>query len=118
MGRINHGRERGIDVLRELRKEKCGRTLEEYVSFVLIRREVLSTGKSMKIKKSVRAWKVLKLTAMVARKLGARHGYGDVGGTVPELSDKALGTLCCAVPCLIDLEDVRAPRSALRNASA
>lgn len=118
MGRINQRWERGIDVLRKLRKEKCGRILEEYVRFVLIRREVLSTGKSMKINKSVRATKVFKLTAMAARKLGARRGYGDAGGTVPELSDKASRTLCCAVPCLIDLEDVRAPRSAQRNASA
>jgi hypothetical protein len=118
MGRIDQGRERGIDVLRELRKEKRGRVLEEYVGFVLIRREVLSTGKSMKINTSERARKVLKLTAMAARKLGARRGYGDAGGTVPELSDKASRTLRCAVPRLIDLEDVRAPRSALRNASA
>jgi len=118
MGRINQGREYGIDVLREIRKEKCGRILEEYVGFVFIRREVLSTGKSMKFNKSVRARKILKLTAMAARKLGARRGFGDADGTVPELSDKASRTLCCAVPCLIDLEDVRAPRSALQNASA
>ena len=106
MRRINQGRDRGIDVLRELRKEKCGRILEEYVGFILIRREVLSTGKSMKINKSLRPRKVLKLTAMAARKLGARWGYGDAGGTVPELSDKASRTLCYAVPSLIDLEDV------------
>jgi hypothetical protein len=118
MGRINQGRERGIDTLRELRKEKCGRILEEYVGLVLIRRRVPSTGESMKINKSVRARKVLKLTAMAVRSLGARRGYGDAGGTVLELSDKASGTLCCVVPCLIDLEDAREPRSALRNASA
>jgi hypothetical protein len=105
-------------MLRELRKEKCGRILEEYVGLVLIRREFLSTSESMKINKSVRARKVLKLTAMAARRLGARRGYGDAGGTVLELSDRASRTLCCAVPCLIDLEDARAPRSALRNASA
>ena len=104
-------------MLRELRKEKCARILEEYISFILIRREVLSAGKSMKVKKSIQERKVLKLTAMAARKLGARQEYGDVGGTVPELSDKASGTLCCAVPRLIGLEDVRVPRSALRNAS-
>jgi hypothetical protein len=118
MGRINQWRERGIDMLRELRKEKCGRILEEYVGLVLIRRGVLSANESMKINYSVRARKVLKLTATVARRLGARRGYGDAGGTVLELSDKASRTLCCAAPCLIDLEDARAPRSALRNANA
>jgi hypothetical protein len=118
MGRINQRRERGIDVLRELHKEKCGRILEEYVGLVLIRRGVLSTGESMKINKSVRVRKVLKLTAMAARRLGARRGYDDAGGTVLGLSDRASRTLCCAVPCLIDLEGARAPRSALRNASA
>jgi len=118
MGRINQGRERGIDVLRELIKEKRGRILEEYVGLVLIRRGVLSTGELMKINESVQARKVLKLTAVAARRLGARRGYGDAGGTALELSDKASRTLCYAVPCLIDLEDARAPRSALRNASA
>jgi hypothetical protein len=118
MGRVNQGRERGIDMLGELRKEKCDRILEEYVGLVLICRGVLSTGEPMKINKPVRVRKVLKLTAMAARRLGARRGPGDAGGTVLELSDKASRTLCCAVPFLIDLEDARAPRSVLQNASA
>jgi len=71
-------------VLGEFRREKFRRIFEEYVGLVLICREVLSTGESMRINKSVRARKALRLTATVAHRLGARRGYGDVGGTVPE----------------------------------
>jgi hypothetical protein len=48
---INRGREGEIDVLRELRREKCCRIREEYVGLVLIRREVLSTVKSVRFNK-------------------------------------------------------------------
>lgn len=116
MGRINEGWERGIDVLRKLRREKCGRIPEKYVGLVLIHREVLPTDEAMKIRKSVRARRLLMLTLLGARRLGAKRGYGDAGGTVQGLSDRASKTLCCAVPCLIGLEDAKAPRSALRNA--
>jgi hypothetical protein len=47
MGGISRWREGGIDVLRELRREKCNRIREEYVGFVLICRKVFSTGKSV-----------------------------------------------------------------------
>ena len=47
----NRGREGGVDVLRELRREKCRRIREEYVGLVLIRREVFTTGKSVRVNK-------------------------------------------------------------------
>ncbi len=51
MGGINRGRERGIDVLRGSCGEKRHRILEEYIGLVMIHREVLSTGESMRINK-------------------------------------------------------------------
>jgi hypothetical protein len=44
IGRFNQGRERGINVLRELLGEKCRWVLEKYIRLVLIRSEILSTG--------------------------------------------------------------------------
>ena len=61
---------------------------------------------------------ILELTAAAAHRLGARRGYGDVGGIVPELSDRASGTQRCVVPCQIELEDMRVPLSVRRNAIA
>jgi hypothetical protein len=43
MAGINRGWEGGVDVVRELLREKCRGIRKEYVGLVLIRREVLST---------------------------------------------------------------------------
>jgi hypothetical protein len=69
MRTVNQGRKRGVDVLREFRREKCRRVLEEFAGLVLICREILSAtaGESVRVSKFIREETVPGLTAMAAR---------------------------------------------------